>query len=71
MAVAALGTYSVLGNVVGLSQSKIGMMAAMVVAIIVAVIAYVIAVYITGTITKEDMRFVPKGDKIAKVLKLK
>ena len=43
----------------------------MVVTIGVAVVVYVLLVLSTRTITKEDMRFVPKGEKLAKLLRMK
>ena len=47
------------------------MIAAMALAIIIAVAAYGASILLTGTITREDMQFVPKGEKIAKILRLK
>lgn len=41
-----------------------------VISIGVAVIIYAVLIIATGTITKEDMSLMPKGDKIAKLLKL-
>lgn len=71
MAVAAIFSYNLLGNVLGLSASRFGMIAAMALAIIIAVAAYGASILLTGTITREDMQFVPKGEKIAKILRLK
>ena len=71
MAVAAIFSYNLLGNVLGLSASRFGMLAAMALAIIIAVAAYGASILLTGTITREDMQFVPKGEKIAKILRLK
>jgi hypothetical protein len=40
-------------------------------AMIVAVVVYAICVLAFGVITKEDAKFIPKGEKIAKLLRLK
>lgn len=71
MAVAAIALYGILGNVLGLAKSTIGMLIAMGGSVLVAVAVYAIAVVFTGAITKEDMQFVPKGDKLSKILRLK
>lgn len=71
MAVSAITSYSVLGNVLGLASSRFGMLAAMALSIIIAVIVYAVAVIVTGALTREDMQFVPKGEKIANLLRLR
>lgn len=73
MGAAAWGVYGLLTVVGGgvLSGGRIQMGIAMMLAIIVAVIVYGILIIVTGTITKEDMKLVPKGDKIASILHLK
>jgi stage V sporulation protein B len=38
--------------------------------IVIAVIVYVVAVLLLKTITPEDCKLLPKGDKIAKILKI-
>jgi len=43
----------------------------LVIAILAAVIVYVILVILTKAITKEDLTFIPKGEKLAKFLKIK
>ena len=71
MAVAALASYALIGNVAGLAGSRFGMLAAMAISIVIAIAVYAVAVVFTGAITREDMQFVPKGEKIADLLKLK
>jgi len=71
MAIAAFGSYSVLGGALGLAGSRLGMLIAMVISILIAVIVYAAAVIVTGALTREDMRFVPKGEKIASILRLR
>jgi stage V sporulation protein B len=39
-------------------------------AIFVGVIVYLVAIVITRAITMEDMKLVPKGEKLAKLLKI-
>jgi len=40
-------------------------------AVLTGVIVYVALVIFTKTITKEDLSYVPKGEKIAKLLRVK
>ncbi len=73
MGICAWAVYGVLSNIAGgyLSSGRLPMAIAMVIAIGVAVIVYFIMIIVTGTLTREDMKLVPKGDKIADILKLK
>ena len=73
MGVCAWAVYGVLSSVAGgyLSSGRFLMAIAMAASIGVAVIVYFVMIIVTGTLTKEDMKLVPKGDKIASVLKLK
>ena len=43
---------------------------ALVVSVAVAVVVYFSLVLLTRTVTKADMKFIPKGDKLAKILKI-
>lgn len=65
--------YGVLSKIAGgyFSSGRIPMAIAMVISIIVAVIIYFAMILATGTLTKEDMKLVPKGEKVAAFLKLK
>ena len=47
------------------------MLLSMAVAILAAIVVYGVSVVATGAITKDDMQFVPKGEKLARILKLK
>ena len=40
-------------------------------AIVVAVVIYAVLIIFTGALTKEDVMLLPKGEKIAKLLRLK
>ena len=73
MGVCAWAVYGILTKVGGgfFVSGRLPMLIAMVAAIGIAVIVYFIMIIVTGTLTKEDMKLVPKGDKIASVLKLK
>ena len=73
MGVCAWAVYGVLSSIGGgfLSDGRFPMLIAMVISIFIAVIVYFIMIIVTGTLTKEDMKLVPKGEKIAAVLKLK
>jgi len=47
------------------------MAAAMVVAVVIAVIIYAVLIIATKALTVDDIKLLPKGEKIAKLLKLK
>ncbi|NCB50818.1 MAG: polysaccharide biosynthesis protein [Clostridia bacterium] len=51
--------------------SRLRMAAAMFAAIVIAVIVYLILVVGTRAVTAEDMKLLPKGDKLAKLLKIR
>lgn len=53
------------------SGGRIQMALSMGIAIIAAIVIYFILIVVTGTITREDMALVPKGEKIANILHLK
>lgn len=75
MGAAAYVSYRGLGIMLeklGISLAgKLGMLAAMGGAIIIAVIIYFIMIIVVRAISKEELELVPKGDKIAKILKIK
>jgi hypothetical protein len=43
----------------------------MLAAVFAAVITYIAAVVLTRSITMEDMKLIPKGEKLAKLLKIR
>ena len=51
--------------------SRIRMLLALAVAIVAAVIVYLVMVIVTKSITLEDMKLIPKGEKLAKILHIK
>ena len=55
----------------GLTESRMGLAVIMCAAILVAVVVYAVCVVAFGAITKEDTKFIPKGEKVAKLLRLK
>ena len=71
MALTAFSVYGIFGNAFGLASSGFGMLLSMAVAILAAIVVYGVSVVATGAITKDDMQFVPKGEKLARILKLK
>ena len=73
MGVCAWAVYGILTKVGGgfFVSGRMPMAIAMVIAIGIAVIVYFIMIIVTGTLTREDMKLVPKGDKLADILKLK
>ena len=40
-------------------------------AIVIAVVVYAVCIIATRAVTVEDMKLIPKGEKIAKVLKIR
>ena len=69
MSGAVLGVYWLLGNVFTL-ESTLGKLLLCAVPILVGVVVYVAAVVLLKAITREDCLLLPKGEKIAKLLKL-
>lgn len=70
MGVVAYGVYFACGIAVD-TTGRMGMLIAMAAAIALAAIVYVFAVIKLRAITAEDMKLIPKGDKIAKLLRMK
>ncbi|MGN0968222.1 MAG: polysaccharide biosynthesis C-terminal domain-containing protein [Oscillospiraceae bacterium] len=66
MAAAAWGSHGLLVNFLGLSSRL-----ATVGAILVAVVVYVVLVLALRVISKDDLALMPKGEKIAKILRIK
>ncbi len=50
---------------------RVMMLLALVIAIAVAVVVYVVMIIVTKSVTLEDMKLIPKGEKIAKLLHIK
>ena len=73
MAACAWAVYGIAGRVlhVGPGGSRLMMLIALAAAIIVAVVVYLVMVIITRSVTMEDMKLIPKGEKIAKLLHIK
>ena len=69
MSAAVLGVYVLLGNVFTL-ESTLGKLMLCGVPVVVGVVVYATAVVMLKAITREDCLLLPKGDKIAKLLKL-
>lgn len=73
MGVAAWAVYSLLSSVGSgvLGTGRLATTVYLAVSIVIAVIVYGILIIVTKTITKEDMKLIPKGEKIAKLLKIR
>jgi len=73
MSAAAWAVYGVLAKVGGsfFLAGRMQLTILMCIAIVAAIIVYAILVIATGALTKEDMKLLPKGDKIAALLHLK
>jgi len=70
MGVSAYACFSLFEKVTG-SFGRLSMALSMVASIIVAVIVYLIAIIATKTLTYEDVILLPKGEKLAKLLKIR
>ena len=51
--------------------ARLPMLLAMVVSIGVAVVVYLVMVIVTHSVTMEDMKLIPKGEKIARILHIR
>ncbi len=73
MGVAARTVYELLHKLGSnsLGSGRLALLLYMAGAIVAAVIVYFILIIATKTITSDDMRYVPKGNKLAKFLKIK
>ena len=67
MGVFAFAVYHLLAMVVG-AEGRIVMLLCMAMAILVAVAIYVVAIIKTRSITADDMKLIPGGDKVARML---
>ena len=73
MAAVAYGVYGLIysagSGIVGTGRMATVLFLA--VAIVIAIAAYIVLIIVTRTITPEDLKLVPKGEKLAKVLRVK
>jgi len=70
MGAAAWLSYTAIGSFIG-TGSGLRLVASMGAAIVIACIVYAIMIIAIRAITKEELELVPKGDKIAKLLKIR
>lgn len=73
MGLAAWGVYGLVEKALfsGAAEGRIQLVVAMAPAILVAVVVYLIMIIATKAVTLEDIKLIPKGEKIAKLLKIK
>ncbi len=73
MGLAAYGVYALLHRVLGgiISSQRLELLFSMAAAIVVAVVVYFVLVFVTRALTREDLKLIPKGEKLANLLKLK
>lgn len=73
MGAAAWAVYGLADKLLGAEAggSRIMLILAMCTAIVVAVIVYLVLVIVTRAVTSEDMKLIPRGEKLAKLLKIK
>ena len=73
MGAAAWAVYGIASRVlhVGSAESRLPMLVAMCAAIAVAVVVYLVMVIVSRSVTLEDMKLIPKGEKIAKLLHIR
>lgn len=70
MGVVAFGVYQICRLILGADPGRMLMAVYLAVSIGAAVVAYLVMVIVTRSITAEDMKLVPGGEKLAKVLKM-
>jgi len=70
---AAIAVYSLCAKLLPsiLGEGRLAMAAAMILAIGVAVVIYAILIFALRAVTREDLSLIPKGEKIANILKIK
>ncbi|MBR1496298.1 MAG: polysaccharide biosynthesis protein [Oscillospiraceae bacterium] len=73
MGAAAWAVYGLLSRLlrVDFAPSRLPMLLAMCAAIGAAVVVYLVMVIVTSSVTMEDMKLIPKGEKIAKILHIR
>lgn len=70
MGASAWAVYGLCGRVL-MRLGRFGMLLAMAVAIAAAVAVYLVAVIVSKSVTKEDMKLIPGGEKIARLLHMR
>ena len=70
MGLSAFGVYQLCRLILGTDPGRMLMMVYLAASIGVAVIVYLVMVIVTRSVTEEDMKLVPGGEKIAKILKM-
>ena len=73
MAACAWAVYGLAARMlhVGADGPRLPLLAALIAAILVGAVVYVVMVVVTKSVTLEDMKLIPKGEKIAKFLHIK
>lgn len=73
MGAAAWASYGLLSRLLarGGELSRMGMALAMLAAIVIAVAVYLTLIIVTRAVTMEDMKLIPKGEKIGKILRIR
>ena len=70
MGLSAIGVYRLAAVLIG-TDGKLRMLICMVLAVGVAVVVYLAAVILTRSITNEDMKLIPGGEKVGKLLHMR
>ncbi len=71
MGAAAWASYGLLSRLLTVEGSRMMTALAMCVAIAVAVVIYLVLIIATRAVTLEDMKLIPKGEKLARVLRIR
>ena len=69
MGVTAWAVFGLLARILG--HGRFATLLAMAAAILAAVAVYLAAAIFSRSVTKEDMRLIPGGEKIAKILRMR
>ena len=72
MAVCAWAVYGLCARALHVPQAgRMMLVAALGVSILIAIVVYVVMIVVTKSVTLEDMKLIPRGEKIAKLLHIK
>lgn len=71
MGAAALGSYSLLSRLLGGGLSRMTDTLVLCAAILIAVLVYTVLTVLTRAVTLEDMKLIPKGEKLARLLHIR
>lgn len=67
MGLVAFGSYALFGKMLG-TGNKMAMLLSMAASVVLAAVMYLVCIIATRSVTNEDMKLIPGGEKVAKIL---